>query len=236
MIYQFKLDKFEGPLDLLLELIEKEKLNITELSLANVTNQYLDHIKSSANIHLENLAEFLSVASKLILIKSRALLPMLQFTEEEEAEIKDLTEQLAAYKKFKEAAEALGKIAEKGRISYSREGFKGVKSFFYPPENINAFDLKKYFSAVIAEIPVIEKLEQEVVREVMTLEEKINDLENMLRRKVETSFSELTLNATDKADVIISFLAMLEMVKQRIVRVEQTELFEEIRLRVKTSS
>ena len=230
MIYQFKLDKFEGPLDLLLELIEKERLDITELSLANVTNQYLE------NIHLENLAEFLSVASKLILIKSRALLPMLQFSEEEEAEIKDLTEQLAAYKKFKEAADVLGKIAQKGQISYTREGFKGVESFFYPPENINAFDLKKYFSIVIAEIPIVEKLEEEIVREVMTLEEKINDLQNMLRQKVETSFAELTASATDKIDVIVSFLAMLEMVKQRIVQVEQRELFEEIKLRVKTTN
>ena len=236
MIYQFKLDKFEGPLDLLLELIEKERLDITELSLANVTNQYLDHIKSTENIHLENLAEFLSVASKLILIKSRALLPMLQFSEEEEAEIKDLTEQLAAYKKFKEAADVLGKIAQKGQISYTREGFKGVESFFYPPENINAFDLKKYFSIVIAEIPIVEKLEEEIVREVMTLEEKINDLQNMLRQKVETSFAELTASATDKIDVIVSFLAMLEMVKQRIVQVEQRELFEEIKLRVKTTN
>jgi len=234
MIYQFKLEKFEGPLDLLLELIEKEKLNITELSLANVTDQYLEHIKNNANIHLDNLAEFLSVASKLILIKSRALLPMLKFTEEEEAEIKDLTEQLAAYKKFKEAAEVLGKIAEKGKISYSREGFSGVKSFFYPPENINIFDLKKYFSAVLSEIPVVEKLEEEVVREVMTLEEKINDLQNVLRQKVETYFSELTVNATDKVDVIVSFLAMLEMVKQRIIHVEQDELFQDIKLKVKT--
>jgi segregation and condensation protein A len=236
MTYQFKLEKFEGPLDLLLELIEKEKLNITELSLANVTDQYLDHIKSNSNIQLGNLAEFLSVASKLILIKSRALLPMLQFTEEEEAEIKDLTEQLAAYKKFKEAAEILGKIAENGRISYSREGFKDVEGFFYPPENVNSFDLKKYFSAVLAEIPVIEKLEEEVVREVMTLEEKINDLQNFLRQKVETSFSELTANAIDKVDVIVSFLAMLEMVKQRIINVEQGELFEDIKLRVKTTN
>ena len=100
----FKLEKFEGPLDLLLELIEKEELQITELSLAHVADQYLEHIKNNSNIHLENLAEFLSVASKLILIKSRALLPILEFSQEEEAEIKDLAKQLEEYKKFKEAA------------------------------------------------------------------------------------------------------------------------------------
>jgi len=230
----FKLEKFEGPLDLLLELIEKEELSITELSLAHVTDQYLEYIKNNQNIQLDNLAEFLSVASKLILVKSRALLPMLQFTQEEEEEIKDLTLQLAEYKKFKEASLVLGKMAEKGKICYSREGFSGIKSIFYPPEDLNLFDLKKYFQAVLIEIPIIEKLEEEIVREVMTLEEKINDLQNVLRQRIETSFKDLTANATDKIDVIVSFLAMLEMVKQRIIEVDQQELFKDIQLKVKT--
>lgn len=233
-MYHFKSEKFEGPLDLLLELIEKEELQITELSLANVADQYLEYIKNNQNIQLDNLAEFLSVASKLILIKSRALLPILEFTQEEEEEIKDLAKQLEEYKKFKEAALVLGKTAEKGSISYSREGFNGVKTFFYPPENINAFDLKKYFQFVLNEIPIIEKLEEEIVREVMTLEEKINDLQNVLRQRIETSFADLTAGAVDKIDVIVSFLAMLEMVKQRIIDVDQDELFREIKLRVKT--
>ncbi|HCP08371.1 MAG TPA: hypothetical protein DIT25_01060 [Candidatus Moranbacteria bacterium] len=236
MIYHFKLEKFEGPLDLLLDLIEKEELQITELSLAHVADQYLDHIKDNSQIQLDHLAEFLSVASKLILIKSKALLPILEFTKEEEEEIKDLTKQLEEYKKFKEAAIILGKISERGKISYSREGYSGVRTFFYPPEDINVFDFKKYFQAVLSEIPVIEKLEEEVVKEVMTLEEKINDLQNVLRQRIETSFSEITANATEKIDVIISFLAMLEMVKQRIIDVDQEELFQEIKMKVKTVS
>ena len=221
-------------MDLLLSLIEEEKLDITEISLARVADQYLEYIKNNENIQLENLADFLSVASKLILIKSRALLPSLEVTSEEEAEIKDLAKQLEEYKKFKEASMILGKMAERGRISYSREGFSGIKSFFYPPENINAFDLKKYFLSVLAEIPLIEKLEEEIVREVMTLEEKINDLQNVLRQRIETSFADITANAADKIDVIVSFLAMLEMVKQRIIDVDQNELFKEIRMKVKT--
>ena len=233
MIYNVKTDKFEGPMDLLLELIEKEKLNITELSLAHVADQYLDHIKSNDDIKLEHLAEFLSVAAKLILIKSRALLPLLQFSEEEEAEIKDLAKQLEEYKKFKDASIALGKLAEAGRISYSRNGYVGVQTIFYPPEDLNIYDFRKYFQFVLAEIPIIEQLDEEVVREVITLEEKINDLQNTLRQRVEMSFSELTTGATEKIDVILSFLAMLEMVKQRIIDVEQGELFQEIRLSVK---
>ena len=236
MAYSVKTDKFEGPLDLLLELIEKEELNITEFSLAHVADQYLEHIKANADIRIENLAEFLSVAAKLILIKSRALLPILQFTEEEEAEIKDLARQLEEYKKFKEASLRLGKMAESGKIIYSRQGFSGVQSFFYPPEDMNVYDFRKYFQLVLNEIPIIEKLEEEIVREVVTLEEKINDLQNFLRQKVETSFSEIASQATDKIDVIISFLAMLEMVKQRIVEVDQKELFQEIRLSIRKAS
>ncbi len=233
MTYHVKLEKFEGPLDLLLELIEQEKMNITELSLARVADQYLEHIRNNENIQLENLADFLSVASKLILIKSKALLPLLEFTEEEEEEIKDLTRQLEDYKKFKEASMKLGKMTERGRIAYSREGYNGIQTIFYPPENINAFDLKKYFQFVLSEIPVVEKLEEEVVGDIITLEARINDLQNTLRQRVETNFSDLVANASDKVDVIVSFLAMLEMVKQRIIEVEQGELFEEIKLKHK---
>lgn len=233
MIYHIRTEKFEGPLDLLLELIEKEELKISEFSLAQVADQYLEHIRNNEEIHLENLAEFLSVASKLILIKSKALLPIFQFSEEEEEEVRDLTRQLAEYKKFKEASLELDKLAGAGRIAYAREGYSGVKSIFYPPENINAFDLKKYFQFVLDEIPVVEKLEEEIVRDIVTLEDKINELQNFIRQRVETSFSELTAKAEDKIEVIVSFLAMLEMVKQRIIDVEQGELFKDIKLSVK---
>jgi segregation and condensation protein A len=232
MSYKVRLEKFEGPLDLLLELIEKEELKITELSLSRVADQYLSYLKKNENIHLENLSDFLSVASKLILIKSRALLPVLKFTDEEEEEIQDLARQLEEYKRFKEAAQKLSRLAVLGRIAYSREGYAGVASFFYPPENLNVFDLRKNFQAVLSEIPVISKLEEEYVREVMTLEEKISDLQNMLRKKVETCFSEVAECAKDKIEIIISFLAMLEMVKQKIIDVEQHELFKDIKIRV----
>ncbi|MDQ1283702.1 MAG: segregation and condensation protein [Patescibacteria group bacterium] len=227
-----KTDKFEGPMELLLELIEKEKMDVTELSMAKVADEYLEHIKDNEAIRLEHLAEFLSVASRLILIKSRSLLPMLKFSEEEEEEIKDLTLQLEEYKKFKEASEKLGKLSAAGRISYAREGFGGVREIFYPPEDFNIFDLKKYFEFILAEIPLIEKLQEEIVTEVVTLEERINELEMKIRAKVETSFSDLVANASDKVEIIISFLAMLEMIKQRVVAVEQGELFSEIRLSI----
>lgn len=231
MTYKVKIEQFEGPLDLLLSLIEEQKLDIVKLSLAAVTDQYLEHIKNNKEIHLENLSDFLSVAAKLILIKSKALLPMLQLSDEEEDEIEDLTEKLKEYKKFKEASLQIGQMDKAKRISLSREGYLGVKAFFYPPENLNVFDLKKYFQTILNEIPIIEKLEEELVKEVATLEEKINDLQKFLTAKIETSFSELVSGTEEKVEVIISFLAMLEMVKQRMISVEQGNLFSEIKLK-----
>ncbi len=220
-------------MELLLELIEKEKLSITELNLARVADQYLEYIKDNQNIHLENLADFLSVAARLILIKSRALLPILQFSDEEEEEIKDLALQLAEYKKFKEITAKIRKLAISEKICFSREQQK-IEPVFYPPENINAFDLKRYFQKVLSEIPTVAVLQEEIVSDIVTMEERISDLEIMLRKKMETCFSEIVYNAKDKIDVIVSFLAMLEMVKQRIIKVEQRELFCDIKLSMRS--
>jgi segregation and condensation protein A len=231
MTYRVKIEQFEGPLDLLLSLIEEQKLDIVKLSLATVTDQYLEHIKNNQEIHLENLSDFLSVAAKLILIKSKALLPLLKLTDEEEEEIEDLTEKLKEYKKFKEASLKIGQMDKLRKISISREGYWGIKSFFYPPADLGVFDLKKHFQLILAEIPLIEKLEEELVKEVITLEEKICDLQKFLTQKIETSFSEIVSNSSEKIEVIISFLAMLEMVKQRMIWVEQGNLFSEIKLK-----
>jgi segregation and condensation protein A len=234
-MYHVKLEQFEGPLDLLLSLIDEQKLDISRLSLAAVTNQYLEYLEQKKSVTLDNLAEFLSVASKLILIKSKSLLPVLELSDEEEKEIEDLETQLRDYRKFKEAAQKLEKMDNLGRISFSRDNFLGIEIYFSPPENINVFDLKKYFLKVLSEIPIKEILEEEIVRDVITLEEKIKHLEQVMRERLETSFSELVSQSQDKIEVIVSFLAMLELVKQRIINVEQDSLFQEIRLKSKSS-
>ena len=233
MHYDIKLEQFEGPLDLLLQLTEQEKLDITRVSLAQIADQYLDYIAQAKNVTLAHLADFLTVASRLILIKSKALLPLLEFTEEEEEEIKDLEHQLAEYKKFKDATKKLIPMFESNLTSYAREGFLGLAVVFYPPANIAGGDLAKAFSRVLGEIPVTEKLEEEIVKEIITLEDKIIHLHDTLREKIQTSFSQLVVNAKDKVEVVISFLAMLELVKQRLIHVEQGELFSEISLRHK---
>lgn len=231
MAYHITLEQFEGPLELLLQLTEDQKLDITRLSLAKVTDQYLEYISKRENISLENLSQFLSVAAKLILIKSKALLPLLEFTEEEEEDIKDLELQLAEYKKFKEIAEELEKIMHQGRNAYSRESFLGVREIFYPPENIDLDQLEKAFEKFLtASIPE-ETLEEELVGEILTLEEKIGTLQDALKKRANMSFSQFVANASDKVEIVVSFLAMLELVKQQIIHVEQEELFAEIQLK-----
>ncbi len=231
MPYKVKLEQFEGPLDLLLELIEKEKLDITNLNLAKVADEYLEYVESRESISLDNLASFLSVASKLILIKSRALLPLLKFSDEEEEEINDLEHQLEEYKKFKELSVRMGKIAQSSRMIFSREGFRGIKGFFYPPEDVNAFDLKKIFTEMLKDIPVAEKLEKEVVEEIITLEEKIKHLQVRLEMKAETFFSEVVSGSQNKVEIIMSFLAILEMIKRRVIQAKQDELFKDIKMK-----
>ena len=230
-MYNIKLEQFEGPLELLLNLIEEEKLDVTSVSLAKVADQYLDYISHRENIGLENLANFLMIASRLILIKSKALLPFLELTNEEEEEIKDLEYQLREYKKFKEITLEIKQVFDSSKMCFSREGFCGFHTFFFPPENINIFDLKKTFLKILEEIPLHEKLEEEMVREVVTLEEKIDHIRNMLREKMISSFSEIVVKAENKIEVIVSFLAMLELVKQRIIKAEQGGMFNEIKLK-----
>ena len=229
-MFSIRLEKFEGPLDLLLQLIREQKFDITRLNLAKVTDDYLDYIRLNENIDLENLAEFVSVASRLVLIKSQSLLPSLEITEEEEKEMVDLEEQLKEYRKFKEAAEKIGEIQKKGRISFSRDYLLGTASVFSPPKNVNMFDFKRVFLKIISEIVLPEKIPEESVREIITLEEKIEHLKDSLEKRVETSFRELSGSAKNKVEIIVAFLAMLEMVKQRLIEVEQSELFEEIRI------
>ena len=231
MAYHIRLEQFEGPLDLLLTLIEKEKLDITQVSLAKVADQYLTYIRSGEAISLENLASFLSIAARLILIKSRALLPVLEWTEDEEESMDDLETHLRTYKRFREAARQLGALFNTAESAYSRESFLGTQVVFYPPKSITALDLRSYFLSVLGEIPLFEKLPEKEIQAVITLEEKIIALQNSLALRLESSFAELAEAAGDRVEIIVSFLAVLELVKQRFIFVEQKKFFSDIMIR-----
>ncbi len=231
MAYHFHLEKFEGPLDLLLSLIEKEKLDITQVSLAQVADQYLGYIENEKTISLENLSAFLTIAARLILIKSRALLPVLSFTDEEEEAMEDLEYHLKAYKLFREASQKVGILFGQLKPASVRESFLGTQVVFYPPKGITKEALRGHFVDVLGEIPVFEILPEKEIASIVTLEEKIAHLQQTLSERVESSFHDIVSDAEDRVEVIVSFLAMLELIKQRFISVEQREFFSAIHIK-----
>ncbi|MCA9364886.1 MAG: segregation/condensation protein A [Candidatus Moranbacteria bacterium] len=230
MTYTIRLEQFEGPLDLLLSLIEDKKMDITRVSLAGVTEQYILFVKNNTSVTPLNMAEFISVAAKLILIKSKALLPVLELEEEEEAEIADLEEQLREYKKFQDASLRLGEIAQNGGLCVSRVAFLGVRSGFYPPDDLDVSTLRGAFSRVVADIPSIAQLDQQKWKDVVSLEQKMNHVAESVRQRVSMRFSDIVSQGATKLDTIVSFLAILELVRQQIVDVSQERHGEDIHI------
>lgn len=231
MAYHFHLEKFEGPLDLLLSLIEKEKLDITQVSLAQVADQYLTYIRNEESISLENLSMFLSIAARLILIKSRALLPVLEFSDDEEEAMEDLEYRLKSYKLFREASQKLGALFLRPKSAFARESFLGMQVVFYPPKGITADILRGHFVNVLGEIPVFDILPEKEIASIITLEEKITLLKLSLTERVESTFAEMVMSTQDRVEVIVSFLALLELIKQRFIHVKQEKFFSDIHIK-----
>ncbi len=231
-MYRVKLKEFQGPLDLLLQLTEEKKLDIAEISLAKITDQYLNYLKKLENISLEDLANFLVVASRLILIKSRMLLPNLELTKEEEKDVETLKRQLEEYKKFKELAAEIEKLDQTKKIAYDREKYQGLKAVFYPPKNFKLEDLKNAFKKVLKEIALLGmRLPEESLKLKISIEEKIKKIQKEISSKIQTSFQNMTQKNKSKMDIIVSFLALLELIKRKVARAGQDKVFGEIKIK-----
>lgn len=230
MAYTIKHEKFEGPLALLLELIEKEKLSISEISLARVTDEYLSYIKKLERRDPEELAEFLVVAAQLMLIKSRSLLPSLPISEEEEASIEELEARLVQYQRLRELTKEL-KAREKKSGIFSRESFAGIEPVFYPPPRLTLDMLAKNFQNFLASIPKIEKLAEEKIKRIISLEDKIAHIKSFLSTTLEKAFSDIVRGAQEKVEIIVSFLAILELAKQKFLELDQDTRFGDIRIK-----
>ena len=216
-------------MDLLLQLIEQEELDITKVSLAKVTNQFIEYVNSAGELNPDEVADFLLVASKLLLIKSKILLPSLNINDEEAS---DLEKQLKIYKEYYEASKVIEGLIKKKRFAFARE--KPIRVFtrkFSPPKKLRLEDLKIIFLDVLKRIEPIVNLPRDVIRKTMTIAEKINQIKNYILKKVSFGFRKLLNNGGNKTEVIVSFLAMLELVKQRVIEVRQKEMFEEIEIR-----
>lgn len=227
-MYRVKVEKFEGPLDLLLQLIEQNKLDITEVSLAQVTEQYLQTLHASKeHISAGILADFLVIAAKLLILKSKALLPYLM-EEEDEGEL-ELAEQLRIYRQYYEASKAISKMIAKKRFSFSRPKlFVSEELGFHPPLGVTTRRLYKIFQEILREIGPFIDLPKSIVRKTIHITEKIQRIRDVITREARISFSKLLAESKNRTEIIVSFLALLELVKQKIVAIRQDHLFQDI--------
>lgn len=232
--YQIDLPAFSGPLDLLLHLIERQELDITAISLVTVTEQYLLQIERLKENRLEQLIDFLVVAARLVLIKSRALLPQTPVViegEEEEDPAEALIRQLRQYKQFKQAANWFQEREEQGLRTYLR--------IAPPPRLEGRLDLSgvsvdTLLNAVQEALARIESREDSVTivqPRRITIEGQINKLRYRLKNGRSLSFRDLLSSNTSRVEVSISLLAVLELIKQREITAFQPDMFGPIELK-----
>jgi len=234
MAYELKLEQFSGPIEKLLELIEEKKLEVTQLSLAQVTADFLNYLATIESLAPGILADFLVVASRLLLIKSKALLPNLVLDEEEERGIKDLEERLKIYQEFKAAREYLKNIWQEQPVVFSREflASSGIPCLpagrtFYPPKKIKPGDLEITIGNLLKELQKFIYETKDFKIEVVNLEEKMREFLERLKTAQTVNFGKL-VGSQPKAEIITYFLVILHLIKDHLINVNQDERFSEI--------
>lgn len=225
------LDVFEGPLDLLLRLIERQELDITKVSLALVADQYLAHIALLRQLSAAHLADFLVIAAKLLVIKSRALLPPPEAPDEEEEE-EDLGEQLAQqlreYKRFKEVCAQLRQIEESGRRAYPRLAPLPKIEPRLRPGEASLDELVAALRRALAAHPQLPAVDSVVSPVVARVADWMQTISALVQRYHRVRFSTVMRRARSRLEVIVTFLALLELIKQQRVRALQEQPFGEI--------
>lgn len=228
-MHPVKTAQFEGPLDLLLQLIEEQKLDITQMSLAAVTEQYLKVLQEvGEQMSASDLADFLAVAARLLLIKSRALLPYLQPPDIDEG--KDLENQLKLYREYYLASQQVHKLIRRKHFCFGRERLLLLREVteFTPPPNLTLDKLAQAIANVVSSLPPPMPETRGVISKTISVHERILQLRDMIWRETKMRFSQLLGTSSNRMEVIVSFLAVLELTKQRSVMVRQDELFDEI--------
>lgn len=231
MAYQVKTDKFEGPLEILLDLIEKEKLNINEISLAQVTDQYIKYLGSLSQVSPELLANFLVIASQLILIKSKTLIPKFEVSTEEEKSIKELKLRLAELQILKNATKKLQNLNKNRNPLYSRDPYKGIITAFIMPPNLTINKLISSLEELFKTLIKPEKLKKETIKLIVSLEDKITELKKRFNDVLEHNFSKLVQESKSRLEIIITFIALLELTKQKFIKLNQKNHFEDIQIK-----
>lgn len=229
--YSVKIEKFEGPLDLLLHLIKESKLDIQEIKLSEITGQYLDYLNSIDLINLENAADFLEVAATLIEIKSKKLLPREEeIVEEEEDPETLLKRRLEEYKLFKDASERLKEIENVNK--FYKAPNKEAGDYRIVLKQMNIENLIKAFSTLLVktqENSVVHN-EKTIERDRFTVEEKIFEIKTLLLSQEKISFNALVSEDFSRSEIINLFLALLELLKRQYITVMQEKNYSEIEI------
>jgi segregation and condensation protein A len=218
MAVTFRIESFEGPLDLLLQLVEQEELDISNVSLAKVAEQFLRYVESTKSIVPEELADFLVIAAKLMYLKSKLLIPSL--IDEELEEGPDLETQLRE-------VDAMWKAGNRSYVRQQR-WVKQTDVAFAPPTGVTSESLAALMHRVIARLEPIVRLPKASIERAVSIQEKIRDLFTRIRSHAKTSFHTFVKDAGSRTEAIVSFLALLELVKQKFVVVDQKALFHDI--------
>ena len=235
--YKVKLEVFEGPLDLLLYLIKKEEVDIYDVSIERITSQYLDYLETFRMLDLEIAGEFVVMAANLIYIKSRSLLPVHQQPPDEDAEEEDprwdLIRQLIEYKKFKDAAFQLHQreLLQEGLIARMPEKPAFNDSDTLLISEVSIFDLISAFQKVLKKIEGKREDLREIFEENFSVSDKIDFIIRAVGGEKSVAFSELFASAASRTEIAVTFLALLELIRMKQLRVFQDAPFAEIEIR-----
>ncbi len=229
--YVIRLDNFEGPLDLLLHLIERRELDITAVAIAAVTDQYLDYLARAENVSPRVMADFIAMAARLLLIKSRALLPTpVEEEEEEEDPAEALARQLRVYKQFRRIAHLLSERERAHLRAYVRVAPPPDLESRLKPGDATINDLVEALRRVLEEHQEVPVNGTVVTPYTVTIQDKIGELRALLQRQRRLDFTQLLRQSRHRQEIIVTFLAVLELIKQEEVRVRQEGLFGPIHL------
>ena len=233
--YKVKLEIFEGPLDLLLYLIKRDEIDIYDISIERITRQYLEYLQAFKELNIDVAGEFVVMAANLIYLKSRSLLPVDQQPPEEDAEEDDprwdLIRQLIEYKKFKEAAAQLHvRELEQERI-FARDGGSTAAITDAPLRlrEVGIFELIHAFQNVIKRVDAREDL-REIFGERFSVSEKIDMILQRVGQGAAVRFSDLFGEIVSRVEIVVTFLALLELIRLKQVRAIQPKLFDEIEI------
>lgn len=227
----FKLENFSGPLDLLLTLIKKSKLDIEDIQISELTEQYLEIMKDITTVDLEVASEFIEYAALLIEIKSKKLLPKIVENDEEELDPEYILKlRLREYQYFKEVNEKLGKLESNDKFYKQPE--KEANKFRIVIKDMELDKLLDAFVGIMHKVNKIEKNKEskEIVKETFTVEQKISTIKDTLISRSHIKFSELFLEISSKEEVITTFMALLELIKMQVIKVSQDDLFSDIQI------